>query len=198
MTHFFEKSLKKRYFYAFLSVVWGAFLGLSAQGKPEDYDLKVNVIRQGEVFKTEASFRLPLTLCQAYRFITDYDAATTIPGVVESKTMRLDKDHARVERLLRERFLFFPIDMPMVLIFTERPSVGTDFVQISGQAKSYQGSWRLAAEGASTFFIYQTQSVPDSSMPAVVVEYFIKNRLNKSFEAIVNSGAARATEPCER
>jgi hypothetical protein len=173
-------------------------LCLSAQGKPEDYDLKVNVTRQGEVFKTDASFRLPLTLCQAYRFITDYDSATNIPGVVESKTTRLDKDHVRVERLLRERFLFFPIDMPMVLAFTERPGVGTDFVQISGQAKSYQGSWRLEPTGANTLFVYQTQSVPDSAVPGAVVEYFIKNRLNKSFEAMAASGAARASEACER
>ena len=170
----------------------------TVHSKPEDYDLKVNVTRQGEVFKTEASFRLPLNTCQAYRFITDYDAATQIPGVLSSQSTRIDKQRVRVERVLRERILFFPIDMHMVLEFTERPSKGTDFVQISGQAKSYQGSWRLESEGAYTVFVYQTQSVPDSAMPGAVVEYFIKNRLAKSFESMASAGASRAGEPCDR
>ena len=77
-------------------------LSAAVQSKPEDYDLKVNVARQGEVFKNEASFRLPLNTCQAYRFITDYDAATQIPGVLSSQTTRLDKQRVRVERVLRE------------------------------------------------------------------------------------------------
>ena len=166
--------------------------------KPEDFDLKVNVTRHGEVFKTEASFRLPLNTCQAYRFITDYDAATQIPGVLSSQSMRIDKQRVRVERVLRERILFFPIDMRMVLEFTERPGKGTDFVQISGQAKSYQGSWRIDADGTGTLFVYQTQSVPDSAMPGAVVEYFIKNRLGKSFEAMALAGAARAADVCDR
>ena len=188
-------------FKSFQRKCWALLLfGLCAMAhsKPEDYDLKVNVTRQGEVFKTEASFRLPLNACQAYRFITDYDAATQIPGVLSSHATRLDKQRVRVERVLRERILFFPIDMHMVLEFTERPGKGTDFVQISGQAKSYQGSWRLESGGASTVFAYQTQSVPDSAMPGAVVEYFIKNRLIKSFEAMASAGAARTTEPCER
>ena len=173
-------------------------LSAAVQSKPEDYDLKLNVTRQGEVFKTEASFRLPLNACQAYRFITDYDAATQIPGVLSSQSTRIDKQRVRVERVLRERILFFPIDMHMVLEFTERPGKGTDFVQISGQAKSYQGAWRLEPDGAQTVFVYQTQSVPDSAMPGAVVEYFIKNRLGKSFEAMATAGAARAGEPCDR
>lgn len=173
-------------------------LCVGAHSASEDYDLKVNVARQGEVFKTDASFRLPLNLCQAYRFITDYDAATQIPGVQSSQTTRLDKQRVRVERVLREQILFFPIEMRMLLEFTEYPRKGTDFVQISGQAKSYQGSWRLESDGGSTVFIYQTQSEPDSAMPGAVVEYFIKHRLRKSFEVMTIVGAARAAQPCER
>jgi hypothetical protein len=180
---------------ALVAVIWG--LCMQVQCKPEDFDLKINVVRDGEVFRTGASFRLPLNACQAYRFITDYDAATQIPGVLSSQSTRIDKQRVRVERVLRERILFFPIDMHMVLEFTERPGKGTDFVQISGQAKSYQGAWRLEPSGSGTLFIYQTQSVPDSAMPGAVLEYFIKNRLGKSFEAMASAGAMRAVEPCE-
>ena len=162
----------------------------------DDYKIKVDVTQQGHVFHTQASFYLPLSLCQSYRYLTDYDAATNIPGVVASTTTRLDARKTRVERLLQERILFFPIKMRMVLDVTETPNLGTDFVQISGEAKTYQGAWRLEPDGVGTVFKYRTESEPDSFWPAAVVEYFIKNRLNSSFEAMAKAGAQRVKDPC--
>jgi hypothetical protein len=162
----------------------------------DDYKIKVDVTQQGNVFHTQASFYLPLNGCQSYRYLTDYDAATNIPGVVASTTTRLDARKARVERLLQERILFFPIKMRMVLEVTELPNQGTDFVQISGEAKSYKGAWRLEPDGGGTLFKYRTESEPDSFLPKAVIEYFIKNRLNSSFEAIAKAGAERVKQPC--
>jgi Polyketide cyclase / dehydrase and lipid transport len=154
------------------------------------------VTQQGAVFHTQASFHVPLNLCQSYRYLTDYDAATNIPGIVSSATTRMNERKVRVERLLQERILFFPIKMRMVLDVTELPNQGTDFVQISGEAKTYKGAWRIEADGVGTVFKYRTESEPDSFWPAAVVEYFIKNRLNSSFEAMAKAGAQRVKDPC--
>jgi Polyketide cyclase / dehydrase and lipid transport len=162
----------------------------------DDYKIKVEVVQKGNAFHTQASFYLPLTLCQSYRYLTDYDAATNIAGVVASTTTRIDARTARVERLIQERILFFPIKMRMVLEFTELPNLGTDFVQISGEAKYYKGAWRLESEGNGTVFKYRTESEPDSFLPKAVIEYFIKNRLNSSFETIAKMGAERVKQPC--
>jgi Polyketide cyclase / dehydrase and lipid transport len=167
-----------------------------ASADADDYRLKVNVVEQGHVFQTQASFYLPLNLCQAYRYITDYDAATHIPGVVESRTTRLDVRKVRVERLLQERILFFPINMRMVLEVTELPDQGTDFVQISGEAKSYKGSWRLEPDATGTLFKYRAESEPDTFFPKAVIEYFIKNRLSSSFDAMAKAGATRKKQSC--
>ena len=175
---------------------WGLVCACAVSVAAEDYNLKVDVTQQGSVFQTQASFHLPLNLCQSYRYITDYDVATRIPGVVASTTTRVDARKARVERVLEERILFFPIKMRMVLEFTELPNVGTDFVQISGEAKSYKGAWRLEPEGGGTLFKYRTESEPDSLFPKAVIEYFIKNRLNSSFEAMAKAGAERLKQPC--
>ena len=172
------------------SSVWPAVAG------PDDYNIKVDVVQQGDVFQTQASFYLPLTLCQSYRYLTDYDAATRIPGVVASTTTRLDNRKVRVERQLRERILFFPINMRMVLETSELPNQGTDFVQISGEAKSYKGSWRLESDANGTWFRYRAESEPDSVFPKAVIEYFIKNRLNGSFEAMAKAGVERREQPC--
>jgi hypothetical protein len=162
----------------------------------DDYKVRVDVTQQGAVFHTQASFFLPLSVCQSYRYLTDYDAATNIPGVVASATTRLDANKVQVERLLEERILFFPIKMRMVLEMTELPNQGTDFVQIKGEAKSYKGAWRLEPEGNGTVFKYRAESEPDSVFPKAVIEYFIKNRLNGSFEAMAKAGAQRAKQPC--
>jgi hypothetical protein len=175
---------------------WIMVCACAVSAAPEDYKIKVDVTQQGSVFHTQASFYLPLNACQSYRYITDYDAATQIPGVVASTTTRLDNNKARVERVLQERILLFPIKMGMVLEVTELPNQGTDFVQISGEAKSYKGSWRLEPEGAGTVFKYRAESEPDSVFPKAVIEYFIKNRLNSSFEAMAKAGAQRAKQHC--
>jgi hypothetical protein len=176
--------------------MWMVVCACATAMATDDYKIKVDVTQQGNVFHTQASFYLPLSVCQSYRYLTDYDAATNIPGVVASTTTRLDARKARVERSLEERILFFPVKMRMVLEFTELPNFGTDFVQISGEAKSYKGAWRLEPEGSGTVFKYRTESEPDSILPKAVIEYFIKNRLNSSFEAIAKMGAERGKQPC--
>ncbi len=176
--------------------VWAMTLGCAVAVAADDCKVKVQVTQLGAVFHTRASFYVPLNLCQSYRYLTDYDAATNIPGIVSSTTMRMDARKVRVERLLQERILFFPIKMRMVLDVTETPNLGTDFVQISGEAKTYQGAWRLEPDGVGTVFKYRTESEPDSFLPAAVVEYFIKNRLNSSFEAMAKAGAQRVKDPC--
>ncbi len=175
---------------------WGLVCACAIAVAAEDYNLKVDVTQQGSVFQTQASFHLPLNLCQSYRYITDYDVATRIPGVVASTTTRVDARKARVERVLEERILFFPIKMRLVLEFTELSGQGTDFVQISGEAKSYKGGWRLESDGSGTLFKYRAESEPDSVLPKAVIEYFIKNRLKSSFEAMAKAGAERLTQPC--
>jgi hypothetical protein len=174
-----------------------AYVCLSnAHAQSQDFNVKVDVAQQGAVFHTQASFYLLLNGCQAYKYITDYDVAKSIPGVIESTTTRIDARKARVERVMQERILMFPIKMHAVLEFTETPGQGTDFVQISGEAKSYKGAWRLETDANGTLFKYRAESEPDSVFPKAVIEYFIKNRVKSSFEAMAKAGAERAKQPC--
>lgn len=162
----------------------------------DDYRLQVQVQQQGEKFVTQASYRLPLSLCQSWRFITDYDSARNIPGIVESRSTRLAPNKVRVERVMQDRILFFPIQMRTVLEYTELPQQGSNFVQVEGETKSYQGSWRLQADGDGTLFQYQAVSEPASILPMSVIRYFINNRLTSSFAAMARYGATRTDTRC--
>jgi len=175
-----------------------AALGASnaVQAQDDPFKLQVDVQQVGDTFNTQASFKLPLTMCQAWNYIVDYDAATQIPGVVSSKTTRMGPGKVRVERALRETFLFFPIRMRTVMEFTESARKGTDFVQIEGETKAHRGSWRLEHAGDGTVFRYQAVSEPDSSIPMAVIRYFLDKRLRSSFAAMAQSGAQRAGTDC--
>ena len=176
------------------SWVWAVCLAASnavwAQDDP--YRLQVDVRQEGGAFNTQASFKLPLSLCQAWRYITDYDAAQNIPGIVSSKTTRLEERKVRVERVMKDRILLFPIQMRSVMEYRELPEQGTDFVQIEGEAKSHKGTWRLEAKGDGTLFLYNAVSEPDSSLPMSVIQYFVHKRLHSSFAAMAEQGARPA------
>ena len=168
-----------------------------AQAQETDYALRVDVQQKGSTFATAVSFRLPLRMCQAWRFLVDYESAKRIPGVIESKFTRLSDNKVRVERVMQDSILFFPIRMRSVMEYTELPPQGTDFVQIEGQTKSHQGSWRLQADGDATVFRYTAVSEPDSALPMPVIRYFISNRLRSSFAAMAQYGATRQDQPCD-
>ena len=65
-------------------------LSVLAQGESLDnpYKVSADVVRDGDTFLVSASYVTPLTVCQAYQYLTDYEAATKVPGVIESKAMR--------------------------------------------------------------------------------------------------------------
>lgn len=172
-------------------------LALPVLAQDSDYELSVDVQQKDETFVTQVSFRLPLKMCQSWRFLTDYASARQIPGIIESSFTRISENKVRVNRVMQDRILLFPIRMRSLIEYTELPNKGTDFVQIEGESKSYRGTWRLVDEGETTVFRYNAVSEPDSALPMAVIRYFINNRLRSSFAAMAQYGATRRTMPCE-
>jgi hypothetical protein len=162
------------------------------------YNLSVNVQQiEDRKFATTASFRLPLKHCQAWRYLIDYDSSASIPGVLSSSTTRLSINKAQVSLIMEEQILFFKIHMNSVINFVEIKNQGTDFVQIAGEAKSFQGTWRIEPEDNGTVFKYQSVFQPDSALPMVAIKYFFEKRLRNSFEAMARIGAAHKDIVCE-
>lgn len=177
----------------------GGLVGAStvtALAQEDPFRLQVDVQQVGNSFNTNASFVLPLSGCQAWNYLIDYDAAVNIPGVTSSTTTPLGPNRARVERALRETILFFSIRMRTVLEFTELPNKGTDFVQVEGETRSHRGSWRLEPAHNGTAFHYHAVSEPDSSLPMVVIRYFLDKRLKSSFATMAEQGVRRRTSTC--
>jgi Polyketide cyclase / dehydrase and lipid transport len=94
--------------------------------------------------QVSASYELPIMVCEAFAFITDYEGAKSFPGVVDSKVLSRSGNKVRVARLLEERILFMSIEMRSELEYVEVPNKALLFEQLSGDTKYYKGSWRLS------------------------------------------------------
>lgn len=164
---------------------------LAQANDADDYQVQVKVNRQDRQFHATASFHLPLQVCDAYRYLTDYDAAKRVTGVLDSKATRLGSNKVRVERWAQDKVLFFTIKLHSVIEYTELPYKGTEFVQVEGDAKSYQGQWRLEPDGDGTVFRFQSVAEPDSGWPMPVLQYFIQNKMRDRFGEMARNGALR-------
>ena len=146
------------------------------------YDLQVFVEKVGAAFKVQASYVTPVSQCEAYTFLTDYEDIKTIPGIVESKVRRRNGHRVTVERLIEERVLLFPIQMHSEVEFTELPNQGLNFIQTKGDNKAYSGTWRLQTNERGVLVRYASVIEPDSVIPDGIIEYFMRNNIRKSFE----------------
>ena len=151
------------------------------------YDLKVRIDRVGAGFSIEASYLTNISQCEAYVFLTDYEDVRMTPGLIESKVKKREGNKVTIERLIEERVLLFPLRMYSILEYTEQLNQGLNFVQTKGDSKAYSGSWRLKTGDKGVQVRYQAFLEPNSSVPIGIIEYFMKNNMQKSFENIAQA-----------
>jgi hypothetical protein len=135
-----------------------------AASETSPYDLQVAVIRNGSIFQIQASYTAPLSQCEAYTFLTDYEDTKTIPGIVESVVRKRNGNRVTVERLIEEQILLFPVQLRSVVEFTELPNQGLNFIQTKGSSKAYSGTWRLQSNEKGVHIKYASIIEPDSAV----------------------------------
>ena len=168
-----------------------------AQEGSNSYDLRVAVTRAGDRFQVNASYEVPITLCEAFAFITDYEGAKNLPGIVDSKVLSRAGNKVKVARILEERILFIPFEMRSELEYVEVPNKALLFEQLSGDTKYYKGSWRLLPEKDFTTFKYDAQVEPSSLVPSAVIEFFIKNIVRRQFESMAEMASLKRALPAK-
>lgn len=153
--------------------------------------LQVEVIRDGPLYTFSASFATPLTTCAAYHFLTDYEGARHLPGVVESLAYRQTANTVRVERTADERILFFNVRLHSVLEYTERPYDRITFTQLAGDSKAFQGQWDIEPNDQGSTLRFKGSWEPDTLIPLFIVDHFAKNGLIDKFSAIAKFAEKR-------
>ena len=159
----------------------------TAQTTPFDFDLKVSVQKAGDAFQVNASFLIPATECQTYAMLTDYESAAKIPGIKKSLVISREANKVRVERDVKERILFFPINLHSIVEYEETPTNLLTFHQISGDVEYYRGTWKIQPEEGGARLQYQSEFAIDTLIPSFVAQYFIKNNIRSRFEAMATN-----------
>ena len=171
-------------------LVFALFISQSfAQENSNPFDVQVSVTPLDGRFNIQASYSVPMSICSAYTFITDYEGSKNIPGIVEAKVISRSGNKVRVFRVIEEQILFFPIEMKSTVEYTELPYKSLTFEQISGDTRSYKGTWKLLEEKDKTVFKYDAQIEPNSIVPSVIIEYFIKNSMRGRFESMAQKAS---------
>jgi hypothetical protein len=153
-----------------------------AQENTNPYDVQVSTRAIDGRIQIQASYTVPINVCSAFAFITAYEGAKDMPGILESKVISRSGNKVRVYRVIEEQILFFPIEIKSTVEYTEVANRLLAFEQISGDTKFYKGSWRLFPDKDSTTLKYEALVEPHSIIPSSITEYFIKNNLKERFE----------------
>lgn len=155
-----------------------------AQERLNPFNVQVSVIPVNGRFQINASYVVPINICSAYTFITDYEGSKNIPGITEATVISRNGNKVRVRRVIEEEILFLPITMKSLIEYTETPNELVSFEQINGDPKLYKGTWRLIPNGDQTTFKYDGLIELDLVIPSVIVEYFMKNNLRGRLDAM--------------
>lgn len=156
--------------------------------------LKVRVQRTGTVYALSASFDTHLSPCAAYRYLTDYEAAKKLPGVVASTAVRESEHEVKVDRTADEHVLFFHVRLHSIMRYTELAMDHISFTQISGDSRSFQGYWRIIPSALGSTLKFQGTWEPDSYLPYFVIDHFAENDLLDRFSAVAKLAEARQNE----
>ena len=153
--------------------------------------LQVDVTREGSQYTFTASFDTPLTKCAAYHYLTDYEAAKQLPGVIESLAQRESANTVRVERTADEQILFFHVRLHSVMEYTEKPFDRIEFTQLTGDSKTFQGNWLIEPNQQGSTLKFQGLWEPDTLIPLFIIDHFAKNGLIDRFSAIARLAEKR-------
>ena len=153
--------------------------------------LQVEVTRSGSLYNFSASFDTSLSTCAAYHYLTDYDAARNLPGVLESLANRQSAHKVRVERTADEQVLFFHVRLHSVMEYTEKPFDSIAFTQLKGDSKAFEGSWMIEPNPQGSTLKFRGIWEPDTLIPLFIIDHFAKNGLIERFDAIAKLAEKR-------
>ena len=174
-----------------------SFIPAMAQINPHELDISIS--RTGARFDVQVQFTAPVSPCQAYAFLTNYEEAKSIPGILSSKVLGRENNKVLVERVAKERILLIPVYLHSTLEFTEVSTAQLNFTQIKGDAKSYSGNWTVSPDKRGARFTHHATFELDTSIPLFIVQYFLENSAVKRFEIMAENIAqaqVAANSPC--
>jgi len=67
-----------------------------AQENSNPFDVQVSVAQIEGRFHIQASYAIPMNICNAFAFITDYEGVKNVPGILKVKIISREGNKVRV------------------------------------------------------------------------------------------------------
>jgi hypothetical protein len=171
--------MNKRILFIFLfitcSIAWADILQPKVQ---------VEVHRVGQVYAFEVNLNSSLSKCAAYQYLTDYDAAKNLPGMIESNAVRQSADTVMIDQITDEQVLFLRVRLHSKMEYKEKPMEGISFIQIAGDSKRFEGKWHIHPNPQGSTLHFEGLWEPDTVIPLFVIDHFARNGLIERFSEI--------------
>lgn len=164
---------------ALLTLLHAATAHATAENGPH-----VAVDRDGDLYHLSATLPTTLSECAAWHYLTDYDAAVLLPGIISSTSHRDSDNKVTVKRVTDERILFLHINLRSVMEFTEFPNTKLTFTQIEGDSRSFHGEWRIESGSEGSTLHFSGIWEPDTLLPLFIIDHFAEHDLERRFAEI--------------
>ncbi len=149
-----------------------------------DSGLQLDVKRDGHRYTLTASLDTSPTKCEAYRYLTGYEAAKRLPGVVESIAYRESVNEIKADRTGDEHVPFFHVRLHSIMEYREKPFVGIEITQVQGDSKLFQGNWDIEPIRQGSKLRFKGLWEPDTLIPMFIIDHFARGDMVDRFTAI--------------
>ncbi|MGE5622958.1 MAG: SRPBCC family protein [Bacillota bacterium] len=148
-------------------------------------DLSVNVRKSAGAVVVDARMAVEATQRQVWDVLTDYDRmAQFFPNLVSSRIAQRSGDTMRVEQKGNVSYGPFAFDFESVRDIALRPYGEIRSHAVSGSLKSGTAITRLIADGAITWVLYHSESVPAMWVPPAIGPRVIADQTRAQFESL--------------
>jgi hypothetical protein len=152
----------------------------------------VDVQRDGETFRVDATLFAPVPLDVAWDVLTDFDGmARFVPNIATSRVVSRDGNRLTIEQRGLARFgpLAFGFTSERLIELAPRSEIRS--IQTRGNMRRLESMTRFGADEGGTTLVYRVEVEPGALYPAALTERFLRDEIGEQFDAIVREMVRR-------
>lgn len=156
----------------------------SGAGQGDD-DVKVEVIRKGDVVRVRADFSVSVGAPQAFAVLTDYDHMRDfLPDVAESKVIRRSTDRLVVSQSGRLKLGLFSVPVESVRLVELNPPFTLISHAISGTISKAEVTTTLKEAQGKTLVTYESEATMNSWIPASIGNGIVATHIREQLSSM--------------
>jgi ribosome-associated toxin RatA of RatAB toxin-antitoxin module len=162
-------------------------LSLSVSLHAAAAEVTVQVTREGEVLRIEATADIEGTIAQTWQVLTDYNRLHEfIPNLTVSRVIERGRDGITIEQKGEARLLIFSYPIEVRLVVNEFPPGRVVSKAIAGNFKQMSGVYTLEAQEGRVRLRYSGRMEPDFFVPPLIGTWVLRYHVHETFAAMVD------------